>query len=127
MGLTGAQGVKGDKGDLGTIVRQALVIGLAYGLKYYEDSLTGIAIVAGNAVLTTQNAVIALPYKVLCGNQLVQGIGDNGALGTFAVIGGAKVKELGIVMLDAGIANEEKPEVASNYTLFFNLAVIKAE
>ena len=67
-----------------------------------------------------------MPYPVMAGNQLVQGIGDNGALGTFAIVGGQKIQELGIAMLDPGTAQEGKPEKATSYTVFFNYTVMKA-
>lgn len=126
-GPAGPKGDKGDKGNVGTIVRQIFVIKLAYDLKYYEDSLTGIAIIGGSAIITgSGNAVIGMPYPVMAGNQLVQGIGDNGALGTFAIVGGQKIQELGIAMLDPGTAQEGKPEKATSYTIFFNYTVMKA-
>lgn len=111
MGPQGIQGLKGDPGDAGTgdikIERKVQVYKVAHGLKYVEDTFTGCGLLYGTAIVSG-NAVIPLPKAVYAGNQMISGISDKGAIGTFALIGGDKVTKLGLAMLIPGSEPEAK-------------------
>lgn len=79
--------------------------------------MTGIGIVMGTAVVTG-NAVIALPTPVNAGNQLITGISENGAIGTFAVAGGSGVTQLGLALLSPGTPTSGSDP--GKYSIFFN-------
>ena len=113
MGPQGMQGLKGDPGDAGTgdikIERKVQVYKIAHGLKYVEDTFTGCGLLYGTAIVSG-NAVIPLPKAVYAGNQMISGISDKGAIGTFALVGGDKVTKLGLALLLPG----SEPEVAAS-------------
>lgn len=111
MGPMGPQGLKGDPGDAGTgdikLERKVQVYKVAHGLKYVEDTFTGCGLLYGTAIVSG-NAVIPLPKAVYAGNQMISGISDKGAIGTFALVGGDKVTKLGLALLLPGSEPEVK-------------------
>lgn len=133
MGPPGEKGDKGEKGEPGNpadpakIERKVTVYKLAHGLRYVEDSLTGIGHIIGTAIVSG-NAVIALPTPVYAGNQLITGISDNGAIGMFAIAGGLKVTQLGVALLSPGTKVSETladgSPATGNYSIFFNFPVM---
>lgn len=131
-GPKGEKGDKGDPGEVGQIERKIIVYKLAHGLRYVEDSLSKVGLIMGTATVTG-SAVIALPTTVYAGNSMVTGISGDGKVGTFAIIGGSKVNQLGLALLIPGKPLPTDPvkpgevipeDPDTRYSVFFNFTVL---